>query len=71
MNRFDKLIFVFQIEQCTLVSSCATSPLLVDTYLIGCDPVDPVEAAAEYMLVIGTLIDALNAVAKKGQGHHN
>ena len=71
MNRFDKLIFVFQIEQCTLFSSCATSPLLVNTHLIGCDPVDPVEAAAEYILVIGTLIDAINAVAKKGQGHHN
>ena len=37
----------------------------------GCDSVDPVEAAAEYMPVIGTLIDAINAVAKKGQGHHN
>lgn len=71
MNRFDKLIFVFQIEQCTLFSSCATLPLLVNTSLIGCDPVDPIEAAAEYMLVIGTLIDAINAVAKKGQGHHN
>ena len=74
-NTFDKLIFVFQIEQCTLFSSCATSPVGQHIFHLetpfGCDSVDPVEAAADYMPVIGTLIDAIKAVARKGQGHHN
>ena len=39
--------------------------------LFGSDPVDSVAAASEYIAVIGTLIDAIKAVAKKGQGHHN